>query len=287
MKKGIGLSSDLIQACSLRGIRIHVCDWRGQVVSSVLGHAQHAVVNVRRQQFQFVDSSRACLFAKELISSKLFNQRAVLLYFAKNSNLAIQTRWKLRQGASEIAEIRYRVIDFQNMENWREIIMGNEGYAATIYWDALRKSTLLPDSFRIRQGRYAKEVVNQALNYGYALLESYVRSALDNAGLELYLGVLHTSRPGKPSLVLDVMERYRAWVVDRNIIKLRSELAKHRSLTSHLKKRIAMSIHETMARKHYYRSKKLRLDVILQRQVYRMTGQFFGELKYRGFHVKW
>jgi CRISPR-associated protein Cas1 len=41
--------------------------------------------------------------------------------------------------------------------------------------------------------------------------------ALLNAGLEPYCGFFHTTRAGKPSLVLDIMEEYRAWVVDRTI----------------------------------------------------------------------
>ena len=100
-----------------------------------------------------------------------------------------------------------------------------------VYWRTLRTSGLLPSSFQKREGRGSLEVTNAALNYGYSILEKFCWSALENAGLELYAGLLHVDRPGKPSLVLDFMEEYRAWVVDRNIIKLRARLGKETSLT--------------------------------------------------------
>ena len=47
------------------------------------------------------------------------------------------------------------------------------------------------------------------LNLGYAVLSSTILGAVENAGLEPYLGILHAVRPGKMSLVLDIMEEYR------------------------------------------------------------------------------
>ena len=39
-----------------------------------------------------------------------------------------------------------------------------------------------------------------------------------NAGLEPFAGFLHVDRPGKPSLVLDLVEEFRQPVVDRAVI---------------------------------------------------------------------
>ena len=44
--------------------------------------------------------------------------------------------------------------------------------------------------------------------------------AVSYAGLDMYAGYLHADRPGKPSLVLDLMEEFRQQVVDRTIIGL-------------------------------------------------------------------
>jgi len=58
------------------------------------------------------------------------------------------------------------------------------------------------------------------LNYGYGMLYSEVEKACMLAGLDPYLGFLHTDRYGKPSLVLDMIENFRQPIVDRAIITL-------------------------------------------------------------------
>ena len=73
------------------------------------------------------------------------------------------------------------------------------------------------------EGRGSQEINNAMLNLGYAVLSSYILNAIINAGLEPYLGIMHGQRPGKMALVLDMMEEYRAWVVDRAVIKLRAQ----------------------------------------------------------------
>jgi CRISPR-associated protein Cas1 len=62
--------------------------------------------------------------------------------------------------------------------------------------------------------------VNSALNYGYGILYTQVWGALMNAGLEPFAGFLHVDRPGKPSLVLDVIEEFRQPIVDRAVIAM-------------------------------------------------------------------
>ena len=84
LKRGVSVSGDLILSCSLRGIRILFLDWKGQAVSAVLGQNQHAVVSLRKSQFDFIkDEKLCCDVSKKIILSKVRNQRAVVLYFSK------------------------------------------------------------------------------------------------------------------------------------------------------------------------------------------------------------
>ena len=119
------------------------------------------------------------------------------------------------------------------------------------------------------------------------ILEKFCWSALENAGLELYAGLLHVDRPGKPSLVLDFMEEYRAWVVDRNIIKLRARLGKETSLTPDLKTEIINGIDATMSAFITHRGKKVRLENIMQRQAYRLAGAMTDGKRYKSIRFKW
>jgi CRISPR-associated protein Cas1 len=63
----------------------------------------------------------------------------------------------------------------------------------------------------------ASDPVNAVLNYGYAVLESQCRKALNSVGLEPTVGFLHEARQTKYPLVYDFQEPYR-WLVDTTVI---------------------------------------------------------------------
>jgi CRISPR-associated protein Cas1 len=63
----------------------------------------------------------------------------------------------------------------------------------------------------------ASDPVNVLLNYGYAVLESQCRKALNSVGLEPTVGFLHEARRTKYPLVYDLQEPYR-WLVDTTMI---------------------------------------------------------------------
>lgn len=289
-KKGIGLSSNLIVACANRGIRIYLLDWRGLAIAALTGTHQHAIAALRKAQFQYIDSPESRTTAAGMIYGKLRNQRAVLLYFNKyQSKVNLQLSEHLKSSAEQIEQLaeRLRQTLWQHREQWREEIMGIEGAAASLYWQVLKEDSLTPTSFQKRQGRGSTEITDQLLNYGYTLLSSYIWSALDNAGFELYAGLLHQERAGKPSLVLDMMEEYRAWVVDRNVIKLRAQIAEHNSLNTKLKKELSNAIHQTFANRYHYKGKRLKLETILQRQAYRLAASVVSHQRYQPYRFKW
>ena len=289
-KAGVSLSSNLMLALAMRGIRLFVLDWRGIAVAALSGTHRHAVAAVREAQFALRTTSKAAELSARFIHGKIRNQRAVLLYFAKylkrsepeQATAILATADKLADLAARVAQTRWA-----HHDQWREEIMGIEGAAARAYWQTLSASPLLPDSFLNRQGRGASELTNQMLNYGYTLLTSHCWSALDNAGLELYAGFLHQSRPGKPALVLDFMEEYRPWVVDRAVITLRHHADKADRFTPALKRKLADHIHGTLQSRLPYRKKRLRLDTIMQRQAYRLTADIMTEKRYKPYLFRW
>ncbi len=289
-KNGVSFSSDLILQCAVRGIKVFILDFRGQAVACISGVQQHAVVNTRKHQFNFISSRDVAQLCSKFVYGKCRNQRATLLYFGKYQNQLNSNQGEIiRHAAEQIKILSYTVKrrEWEEISDWRNQLLGYEGQAAHCYWQALILANLLPDSFQGREKRNANDVVNQSLNYGYAILTSYVWHCLINAGLEVYAGCLHTERAGKPSLVLDLMEEYRAWTVDRVVIKLRSQLEDLSELTPVFKKKIIKDIHETFNRKYSYNNRKLRLESILQRQIYHLSGSFSGANTYRPYLFRW
>ena len=62
--------------------------------------------------------------------------------------------------------------------------------------------------------------MNVLLSFLYSMLMNDCRSALETVGLDPQLGYLHTVRPGRASLALDLMEEFRAVFADRLAVTL-------------------------------------------------------------------
>lgn len=279
----------MIEACSLRGIKIFFLDFRNIAHTTLSSTASHAVANTRKAQFLTIESEYSREIARALILGKLKNQRATLQYFYKYQKNSLNSSIKLENAILSIKEVidSLKIIELKNRPDWLNIIMGKEGGVASIYFNAISCELLNELNFSNRIGRGADDIVNSALNYGYAILTSFVWQSVINAGLEPFAGVLHTNRPGKPSLVLDIMEEYRAWVVDRNIIKLKAHLKGKHFLDTPIKKKIIEEINNTMNKKYLYNGKNLSLQSIMQRQVYKLTGAFMQQNQYKSYIFKW
>jgi CRISPR-associated protein Cas1 len=285
-KKGVSISSDALLKCASRGIKLFVCDFRNQTVACLSGTSQHAVAAVRQAQFRVLETAQCRVLATRLVAAKIRNQRATLRYFGKYH----------RDESSTIAPVAEQLLALAARAQkhapsahplWREQLLGLEGQAAAQYWQCLKNSGLLPADFPGRSGRFAEDATNMALNYGYAILTTYIWNAVINAGLEPYAGFYHRQRPGKPSLVLDLMEEYRPWVVDRAVIKQRTRLQGRRELDTRQRKALITDIHRTFANRFHYGNRKMALESILQRQVYKLAGVFVDGKPYRPYSFKW
>jgi CRISPR-associated protein Cas1 len=273
-----------------RGIQLFILDFRGQIVSSLSGNHQHAVTEVRKKQFLFIQSDKSIHLSSYILYGKVRNQRAVLKYFQKYFNKTNLDYSRILEDSEKSilrASLQMIKVSREIRPDIRSELMGYEGSCASLYWKALRETNLLPNSFSARTGKDSSEITNQCLNYGYAILTTYVWNCIINAGMEPYAGILHVDRPGKPSLVLDLMEEYRPWCVDRIIIKLRNQIETEKVINPKIKKEIISEVHKTFLHRYLYKGKELKLESILQRQIYRISAHFFGKKKYKPFLFKW
>ena len=88
-KKGVSFSSDLIEAFSLRGIKLFFLDFRGVAHSALVASHQHGVVAVRKAQIKSCDGGNLIL-ARKIVYGKIRNQRSVLGHlnkYHKDANL--------------------------------------------------------------------------------------------------------------------------------------------------------------------------------------------------------
>jgi CRISPR-associated protein Cas1 len=105
------------------------------------------------------------------------------------------------------------------IEENRGTIMGIEGSGGRIYFEVL--NFLMPDRFKFdgRSRNPAKDEFNCLLNYSYGVLYSMVEKACIIAGLDPYVGFIHTDHYNKKSFVFDLIENYRIWA-DENVVNM-------------------------------------------------------------------
>ena len=132
-----------------------------------------------------------------------------------------------------------------------------------------------------REHRGATDEVNSFLNYGYGILYSQVWGAVLNAGLEPFAGFLHVDRPGKPSLILDMVEEFRQPVVDRTVIayvNLGTSIGmKEGLLDADTRKNPSRTkIIERLVTTETYQGKQYQIRSIIQMQARRLAGFLRG-----------
>ena len=105
----------------------------------------------------------------------------------------------------------------------KEQLRGYEGEAASIYFSVFNELILQQKTdfeFCGRSKRPPMDKVNAMLSFVYTLLTNQIASALECVGLDPYVGYLHTERPGRASLALDLIEELRAVLADRFVLSL-------------------------------------------------------------------
>lgn len=215
VSRGVSISSDAVEACVEQGIPIYFMTEGGHSYASLFATQLGATIKTRREQLRAYDDERAVVLAKGFVVGKITNQVEVLYYLSRKRDEDM-TRALQAQAHTMMTYLPdIEALPMQSIEALREHLMGIEGITTRHYWQAVR--ALIPEHYgwQQRTGRGANDPINSLLNYGYGILYSEVERAIILAGLDPYAGYLHADRAGKPSLVLDAIEEFRAVVVDR------------------------------------------------------------------------
>ncbi|RAL26159.1 CRISPR-associated endonuclease Cas1 [Thermoflavimicrobium daqui] len=149
--------------------------------------------------------------ARYFVLAKLKNTRVSLQRFARRKKIDLDSTILF------LKQVMEKSLLAENLDQLR----GLEGVAAKEYFRVFPGLLSRKEfSFLGRSKRPAKDPVNALLNYGYVLLKAEITSALFSAGLDPYIGFLHRERYGRESLALDMMEEFRAILVDNLVIKM-------------------------------------------------------------------
>lgn len=209
---GVDVSNDLIHRGAADGRSITWLTRNGRFLGRSSG-PQHGNAHLRLAQYRaFDDPDRRRSIAAACVAGKLYNYRQLVLRVARDTT-------GKRQEALHAVAVRHgqALTDLSAAHNLNEIL-GIEENAARDYFQAL--DLLAPGVGTGRTRRPPQDPVNCLLSFGYGMLRIAVHGALEQVGLDPYLGYLHGIRPGKPALALDIMEEFRPLLVDRLVLTL-------------------------------------------------------------------
>jgi CRISPR-associated protein Cas1 len=292
--RGIAFSSDLVEELCKRGVRVSFLDSRGQPYAMLTSPMLTATIHARREQLLAFQDKRGLAFARAVVVGKITNQERLLRYFGKYMKKADPRRFQtVEQTAKALKAQRAQAMAVQGncIDEVRDSLMGIEGVAGRFYWDGVRAIIGQRIEFFGREHRGATDAVNSLLNYGYGILYAQVWGAVLNAGLEPFAGFLHVDRPGKPSLVLDLVEEFRQPVVDRAVIAYLNRGEEVRMvqgmLEAETRKVLVERVMERLLASETYQGKRYQVRSILQMQARRLASFFRGEGAYKAFSFKW
>ena len=211
-----GISPSLMQLCCENDVSLSILKPNGRFIASVNGPVKGNVL-LRREQYRIADDEcRSIMISRNMIDGKLINCRAVL-----RKGLANHPDRDMDSVSEAIDRLTESIGSLGDITTPGDL-RGIEGNAAKVYFNAL-DDLILKDKENFymhgRSRRPPRDRFNALISFLYTLLFNDVRSALETCGLDPYVGFLHTDRPGRASLALDVMEEMRP-IADRVALRL-------------------------------------------------------------------
>lgn len=210
-----GASPGLMKLCVDSNISLTFLSPQGRFICRIQGPTKGNVL-LRKQQYISADNPDTSLaLAKIMIGAKIQNYRSILRRFIRDYG----DNSEVENCISALETSKRKVLLAQD----KTTLIGNEGLASNAYFSVLPHLILQQKSqfpFSGRNRRPPKDAVNAMLSFAYSLTANDMTSALETVGLDPYVGVLHTLRPGRASLALDMMEELRAYLCDRFVLSL-------------------------------------------------------------------
>lgn len=292
--KGISLSSNALMFCMDHKIPIDFFDVKGKQYASVLNPVFLDETLWNKQAV--LPLEQKVELASQIIVGKLKNQQNLIKYYHKyhKGTLGGELSEKYVEVILKIDKLIEKSKVFSRTEeNYAAGLMAIEAQAAVAYWSYIR--VLIADDgvvFLRREHQGATDLLNSLLNYGYAILYSRVWKNILAAKLNPSIGVLHAHQDGKPTLVFDIVELFRAQMVDRVVVSLiqkKISLKMHDGLLNESTKRtLIRHILERLNRYEKFRGEEMTFSQIILKQSQEIARFIGGESnEFKPYIAKW
>ncbi len=203
------LTAQCVKTCLNKGIAVSFFSKGGNYFGRLMSTG-HVNTGRQRLQCELYQSDFAVGLAKRIIMAKIRNQTVVLRRYAKSREKDVTVF------ASEMERCRKKIAACASAEE----VMGNEGYAARVYFSGVAEVIDAAFKFSGRSRRPPKDEFNSMINLGYSVLRNIVYGTIESKGMNPYFGFLHQDKEQHPTLASDLMEEWRAVLVDSAVLAL-------------------------------------------------------------------
>jgi CRISPR-associated protein Cas1 len=214
-------STSLMMRCAEDGRAFVLLDRNGRFRARLEGKTSGNCLLRKAQYEAHSDPLTTLALCRTFVGGKLQNARQVLLRGARDLDSANKPEAAaiLKEAAQAHVEGLVRLPEAMSTDEVR----GVEGLAAQAYFgafDLMVTSGRTEFRFGGRSRRPPLDRANCLLSFLYSVWTNDCVSALEGVGLDPQFGYLHVLRPGRPALALDLVEEFRAVVLDRLALTL-------------------------------------------------------------------
>ncbi len=208
----IQLSTPAINACLKNQIMVLFLNqsgmYNGHLWTLESTNLNHEIVQIQKQN----DSTFQFQVSKAIVYGKLMNSKRLLM--------RLNRKRKVTEVEKAITGINSDIKNLELVDNLDQL-RGYEGVGAARYFPAFGQLIVNREfSFSLRNRQPPTDRVNSLLSFGYTLLLNNVLSLIITEKLSPYLGNFHYGEKNKTYLAFDLMEEFRAPIIDGMVLKM-------------------------------------------------------------------
>jgi CRISPR-associated protein Cas1 len=202
LRSGNLVSVGALATCAFWNVNLIVQTQWGNPIAVLKSLNDDDHVKTRISQYEALNNGKGLEIAKQIVLAKIKGQNQLLRKYGLRWLDYYQYSQAVKKTeGSDMTRVRARLMSYEGRFS--------EQYFRQIF--ALFNEAIRPER---RKTFKAYDGVNNIFNLAYEILSWKVHHALIKAKLEPYLGFLHSTAKGKPSLICDFQELYRHLVDD-------------------------------------------------------------------------
>jgi len=207
----VHISSNLITEFLERGIPVTWLAGYGQYFGTLISTKTVDIIKQRTQFELLNDKSFYLELSRKIIIAKVKNQLTVLRRYSRNVEEGL-----IDSQIKNIIALRKHLRTAMTSEE----LMGYEGYISRVYFEAIGKIVPGEFTFSKRTKQPPRDPFNAMLGLGYSMLFNEILANVVNIGLHPFVGCFHSIGKGHPALVSDLIEEWRAPLIDSMVLSL-------------------------------------------------------------------